>query len=300
MLIDINNTKLICEQGGGIMRNGIDCKGNIWEERMLSKKMKDLAGKKFTKLIALFPIYVQDRLPRKNYWLCKCDCGNYIACRADCLQNQHIQSCGCMTIEGIYKKSEKIINEMIGCRFGKLVVKEFAGYKMKSDGVNKAMFKCKCDCGNDDVIVSGNALRCGLTLSCGCLHRSFGEMNIENILKENKIDFKPEYVFLDLRSDRDGYLRYDFAILDSNNFPVRLIEYDGEQHFKPVDIFGGEENFKIRQENDSLKNQYALSHNIPLVRIPYYKRDSINIDDLSGDKYLVTENLIIAQLNNKI
>lgn len=271
------------------MRNGIDCKGNKWEERPLGK-MENLTGYKFTKLTVLFPVYVKCHSKKHPYWLCLCDCGNYIVCRVDCIKNQHIQSCGCMTIEGVYKKSQYIINDMIGKRFGKLVVTEFAGYKMNANGINKAMFRCQCDCGNDDFIVSGNSLRCGLTLSCGCLTRSIGEENIEHILRNNSINFQPEYVFSDLRSDRDGYLRYDFAILDSNNFPIRLIEFDGEQHFKPIDIFGGEEKFKIQQENDILKNQYALYHNIPLVRIPYFLRNNITIQDLLEDKYLILGN----------
>lgn len=267
------------------MRKGIDCKGNVWEERSLGK-MKNFTGCRFTKLTVLFPVIVPGRSNKHFYWLCVCDCGNEIVCRIDCLLNQHIQSCGCMIIEGIYKKSEKIIEETIGCRFGKLVAKEFVGYKMKSDGVNMAMFKCECDCGNDNFIVSGNSLRCGLTLSCGCLTRSIGEENIEKILKENNIYFKAEYVFLNLRSDKNGYLRYDFAVLDNRDNPTRLIEFDGEQHFEPIDYFGGEDGFIQLQHYDQLKNQYALSHNIPLVRIPYSKRDSITLDDLLGDSYL--------------
>lgn len=275
------------------MRNGVDCKGNIWKERTLSKKIKNLTGIRFTKLIVLFPVYVKGRSSKRIYWLCRCDCGNYIVCRADCLQNQHIQSCGCMIVEGVYKKSQDIIDEMIGERFGKLRVVKFVGYKKVGvNSVGRAMFMCECDCGNNNFVVSGFSLRTGKTLSCGCLTRSIGEENIENILKANNIHFKPEYIFLDLRSDRDGYLRYDFAILDSNNSPIRLIEFDGEQHFKPVNIFGGEEKFKIRQENDALKNQYALSHNIPLVRIPYYLRDNITIQDLLEDKYLISKSNI--------
>lgn len=275
------------------MRTGIDCKGTYWEERPLGK-LTDLTGHKFTKLTVLFPVYVKNRSNTHRYWLCKCDCGNEIVCRSDCLQNKHIQSCGCMIIEGVYKKSEKIIRETIGCRFGKLVAREFIGYKMKADGINMAMFRCTCDCGNDNFIVSGNSLRCGLTLSCGCLTRSVGEENIERILKENNIYFKAEYVFLDLKSARDGYLRYDFAILDKSSIPIRLIEFDGEQHIRPSEHFGGENRFKIQQENDTLKNQYALSHNIPLVRIPYSKRDYVNLDDILGDKYLIENNLIVA------
>lgn len=277
------------------MKKGVDCKGNCWEECSVGRK-KDLTGYKFTKLTVLFPVCVKGRSAKHYYWLCVCDCGNEIACRTDCLNNQHIQSCGCMIVEGVYKKSQMIIDEMIGQRFGKLRVMEFAGYKKVGiDAVGRATFRCECDCGNDNFIVEGLSLRNGLTLSCGCLNRSIGELNIESILKENKILFKSEYTFLDLISKRDGYLRYDFAILDTqNNIPTRLIEFDGIQHIRPCDYFGGEEQFKITQENDMLKNQYALSHNIPLVRIPYSLRDTMILEDLMGDSYLITQDCIVG------
>ena len=67
----------------------------------------------------------------------------------------------------------------------------------------------------------------------------------------------------------------------------RIIEFDGTQHNRPNDFFGGEEKFLKQQENDKIKNQYALSHNIPLVRIPYSKRNTMTIEDLLGDKYLI-------------
>ena len=40
-------------------------------------------------------------------------------------------------------------------------------------------------------------------------------------------------------------------------------------------------------EKDEIKNQFCLSHNYPLVRIPYTKLNNITIDDLLGDQYLV-------------
>lgn len=46
---------------------------------------------------------------------------------------------------------------------------------------------------------------------------------------------------------------------------TRLIEFDGKQHEKAYDYFGGDEKF---QNNDNLKNAYALEHHIPLVRTP--------------------------------
>lgn len=270
------------------MRSGVDCKGNKWEERSLIRA-KDFTGYKFTKLTVLLPVHVQGRNKKRYYWLCVCDCGNDIACRMDCLQNKHIQSCGCMTIEGVYRKSQYVAEQMIGKRFGKLIVDKFIRYKIGRRGIGKAMFRCLCDCGNV-ADVAGNALNTGLTLSCGCLTRSIGEENIEKILQDNKIRFKPEYVFSDLISERDGYPRYDFAILNDANTPVRLIEFDGEQHTKPINAFGGQEYFEKLQQNDELKNQYAISHNIALVRIPYYLRDIMTLEDLLGDKYLITNN----------
>ncbi len=69
----------------------------------------------------------------------------------------------------------------------------------------------------------------------------------------------------------------------------RLVEFDGEQHTNPYDFFGGEEKFLKVQHNDTIKNQYAISHNISLVRIPYSKRDSMVLDDLLGSEYIYSE-----------
>lgn len=46
---------------------------------------------------------------------------------------------------------------------------------------------------------------------------------------------------------------------------------------------------------DKEKNQYAIEHNIPLVRIPYTERDNITLDMLLGDKYLIKSDIEEAQ-----
>lgn len=43
------------------------------------------------------------------------------------------------------------------------------------------------------------------------------------------------------------------------------------------------------KRRDNEKNEYALSHNIPLVRIPYWERDNITLDMLLGDQYLISK-----------
>lgn len=55
--------------------------------------------------------------------------------------------------------------DLTGRRFGRIVVESFAG----KDKYNNALWKCKCDCGNN-CVVNGRSLRNGDTRSCGCLH----------------------------------------------------------------------------------------------------------------------------------
>ena len=47
------------------------------------------------------------------------------------------------------------------------------------------------------------------------------------------------------------------------------IEYDGEQHFKPISKFGGEDKYLIRLKLDEIKNLWCQNSNIKLLRISY-------------------------------
>ena len=78
-------------------------------------------------------------------------------------------------------------------------------------------------------------------------------------------------------------MSFDFAILDDNGNVIKLIEYDGEQHFKPIEKWGGEEKFLIQKERDERKNQYCKENNLNLLRIPYYDFDKITLNYLLSD-----------------
>jgi hypothetical protein len=54
-----------------------------------------------------------------------------------------------------------------------------------------------------------------------------------------------------------------------------LIEYQGEQHERPVDYFGGKEQFKKQKKYDELKKKYAENNNIDLLIIWYYDYNNI-------------------------
>ena len=56
---------------------------------------------------------------------------------------------------------------MTGQRFGRLVVLERTDDYILDSGKRKTMWRCFCECGNI-VVVRGESLKRGITLSCGC------------------------------------------------------------------------------------------------------------------------------------
>ena len=110
------------------------------------------------------------------------------------------------------------------------------------------------------------------------------EEKIITILKKEKINFQREKTYPDLKF---GYYRFDFFLPQYN----LLIEVDGAQHYKFSKIFHKKrQDFLKAQEIDRRKNSYALSHNIPLYRIPYFEIENINtFQDILQDKFLVKD-----------
>ena len=67
-------------------------------------------------------------------------------------------------------------------------------------------------------------------------------------------------------------MQYDFFIPSKNI----CIEYDGVQHFKPIEYFGGDKNFKSQLIKDKIKSDFCKNNGIKLVRIPYYEYKNIH------------------------
>ena len=171
-----------------------------------------------------------------------------------------------------------------GQRFGLLTALYRTKVPETSKSEHEAFWKCQCDCGNFTTVIA-SALKNGTSQSCGCGRNFRGEEKIQNILQDNNLIFVREKTFKDCISNQKGKLRFDFYI--NENY---LIEYDGQQHFYAVDNWGGEEQFQKTQLYDKIKNEYCKTHNIPLIRIPYWHYDKITIDDLRPEtsQFLVT------------
>lgn len=101
---------------------------------------------------------------------------------------------------------------------------------------------------------------------------SRGETKINEILNKYGIEYKAQYK--DKNCIHIYVLPFDFAIMKNGKI-VLLIEFDGKQHFEPVEHFGGKEHFDITQKRDKIKNEYCKKNNIPLLRIPYWEFDNI-------------------------
>lgn len=100
---------------------------------------------------------------------------------------------------------------------------------------------------------------CSLTVSKG-------EKDITKVLRGYKIEYQAEYT--DTRCRNKHPLPFDFAIFNHGEITA-LIEYQGKQHYKPVDFFGGKEQFEVQQRHDAIKREFCKSERIPLIVIPY-------------------------------
>ena len=108
---------------------------------------RELAGQRFGRLLALR----ETRLRGYVAYACLCDCGRRVTVRAEDLES------------GAKRECAPFDHGLIGERFGRLVVKGYAG----SAGKEGAIMACLCDCGRDCEVLA-SSLKKGNTRSCGC------------------------------------------------------------------------------------------------------------------------------------
>lgn len=234
---------------------------------LIFSRYEDLTNKVFGKLVVLSKNNTFEDT-NHSYWNCQCECGKKIVVRKDSLISGRTKSCGCNSHRAAGIKN---MDDLTGKRFGKLTVirRDFE----KTDASRQAFWWCICDCG-EKVSVGRNGLKSGATCSCGCL-KSKGEEKISKILIDNNIPHIKGYGFDDLRG-RKNKLKFDFAIFNSSQSLICLIEFQGIQHFQ--DMVAWQESLTIdeQRENDRKKKEYCLKNNIPLIEISYKEYKEMN------------------------
>lgn len=133
------------------------------------------------------------------------------------------------------------------------VIGEYIG-----DGV-PILHRCKID-GHEWMARPGNILQ---GQGCPKCNMSKGEKTIANWLNKNNISYEQQKTFDGCRNKLP--LPFDFYLTDYNI----AIEYNGKQHYEPVDYFGGEEAFKNVVLRDKIKENYCSENNIHLIKIAY-------------------------------
>jgi len=101
---------------------------------------------------------------------------------------------------------------------------------------------------------------------CSSCKSSTGENKIKLFLENNNIEYIYQHIYDDCKDQR--HLPFDFYLPKYNI----CIEFDGLQHFKPIEYFGGKKTFNITKNHDNIKNKYCEDNNIKLLRIKYNEK----------------------------
>lgn len=110
------------------------------------------------------------------------------------------------------------------------------------------------------------------------LHRSTGcpkcnisnnEFKISQILDKWGYEYIMQFTFDDCKDKSP--LPFDFYLPYFNI----AIEYNGEQHYEPIECFGGYDGFLYITSHDKIKREYCKNNNIPLITIPYWENDNL-------------------------
>ena len=273
-----NNTKLdikcvcgdIFHVDFNTFRKGqIRCKKCYWIENKHHKKytyedVKDyIENRSECKLISNEYIGIFDKLDLL------CECGNMfkksyaklknmnIICCPDCsriltnMKNTHDIDYICNAVKEKYGNDIKIVNmDYVGTRHTIATIQHKCGYVFEKN-VNRLLYtdiKCpKC-----------------------MISTSIGVAKILKYLADNDVTYIKEYMFDDCSCIRR--LRFDIYVPKCN----LCIEFDGEQHFRIIDHFGGLDGFINTKIRDTIKNEYCKNKNINLIRIPYNHLDKID------------------------
>ena len=217
------------------------------------------------KIIAKSPMFKSNGDLIKAY-LCECIVdGKKVQIRESHLKN----GVGCMECAVIKrgieqrKKHDDYVKEMAD----KNPFIEITGYYIDQD--TKIEYRCKL-CGYEGMSLPNNLLRGG---GCPICNMSIGEKKVMKYLQDHNIKYEFQYPFYNCKNI--FCLPFDFYLPDYNT----CIEYDGEQHFRAIEHFGGVEGFKRRQQNDNIKTDYCKDNNINLCRIRYDQNVNTELDN---------------------
>lgn len=166
--------------------------------------------------------------------------------------SSHLDGCGCPACgKNVNRKTtEQFINE------SKALFPNKFTYEHTEYINNKHKIILTCIRHGPFTITPNQHLSHGIC--CPKCNSSFGEILLRLYLNK--------YGIVAIEQYRLGTLhKFDFAIPDAKI----LIEFDGQQHFEPVEKFGGVEGYNKRKRNDAIKTELSILAGYDLIRFNY-------------------------------
>lgn len=197
--------------------------------------------------------------------LCRCKIDGYIW---EPTPANLLRGCGCPKCAGLNRKTtQEYIDEVSNINSNIEALGDYVNAK------TQILHRCKA-CGTKWFADPHHILRGS---GCPVCNESHGERIIRQYLNDKNVDFISQYTFDDCRYKK--LLPFDFYLIDKNI----CIEFDGIQHFEPVDIFGGTNALQEVRRNDSIKTNYCANKNIQLLRIRYDDNITEKLDEFLKD-----------------
>lgn len=244
-------------RGGGCMKCAIEYRAslkNLGQQRFL-EKARSVHGDKYGYEKSMY-ISAKDKIEI----VCR-NHGSFFQ-----IADTHLSGAGCQkcTLEMLHSEKQKCTEEYI--EDAKKVHKDIYDYSQTIyvNSKSKVDIICKKH-GKFSKIATSHLMGEG----CPICKTSKGESKIYSFLSNINIKYITQHKFKECRYIRQ--LKFDFYLPEYNI----CIEYDGIQHYKPVDVFGGEEDHKKVLMYDSIKTKYCQENNIKLIRIKYTEFDKI-------------------------
>lgn len=191
---------------------------------------------------------IGDYVNRNTPILCKCNiCGYTWKVRPyDILNKQGCPKCNkCVVTE------EEVLQRIYSKNPNIEIISNYTNY------ITKLQCKCK-KCGFLWEALPGNLYQ---GTGCPKCKMSKGERKIEKYLIDHKIKYIAQYFV----KTEDSKFYIDFYLPDYNCF----IEYNGEQHYIPIEYFGGELQFNKQLIRDNNLRLYCKNNKIQLIEIKF-------------------------------
>ena len=157
-----------------------------------------------------------------------------------------------------------------GLKYGRLTVIKHSG----KDKRNKHLWLCKCECGNEKIVVSDN-LSSGKSNSCGCLKKEFlanSGFQFRGIDDREYAVLKVQYSHLKRRHKKIDTIRSVISFLVFKDLSKSKCKYCGLEHSKEI-----EDRLSEKSDGKKLSDNVIKINGIDRVdsNIGYTKENSV-------------------------